>query len=72
MTFVDACAQWHAEEQLYGSDVCQAFWLYCHARREEARFWRLWQERYGYPPTPREATMIHNWMALQTACISTE
>ena len=71
MTFIDACAQWLHEEQLYGSNVCEAFWLYCHQRREEARFWRLWQERYGSQPTPREASMIQHWIALQTAYIST-
>ena len=71
MTLQDACAQWHHEEQLYGSDVCQAFWLYCYQRREVARFWRLWQVQYGCPPTPREAAMIHSWIALQTADIGT-
>ena len=67
MTVVDAYAQWRAEEQLYGREVCAAFWLYCHQRREISRFWRLWQAQYGCPPTPREATLIHTWIALQTA-----
>mgnify|MGYP001573065006 CR=1 FL=1 len=71
MTLTDVCAQWHSEEQLYGSDVCQAFWLYCHQRREEGRFWRLWQERYGRPPTPGEARRIKTWIAMQTLYIST-
>ena len=71
MTFVDACAQWHAEEQLYGREVCEAFWLYCHQRREEGRFWRLWQARYGCPPTPRQTTIMRNWMAVQTTGTST-
>jgi hypothetical protein len=56
-TITDAYAQWRHEEQLYGSDVCEAFCLYCSQRREKARFWRRWQERYGCPPTPREASI---------------
>ena len=71
MTLTDACAQWHYEEHLYGSDVCQAFWLYCYQRREEGRFWRLWQALYGCPPTLRQVTIMRHWVAVQTAYIST-
>ena len=71
MTLQDACAQWLYEQHLYGHDVCEAFWLYCYQRREEGRFWRLWQARYGCQPTTRQVTIMRNWVALQTADIGT-
>ena len=65
MTLSDAYAQGRYEEYLYGSDICEAFWLYCYQRREERRFWRLWQVRYGRQPTTREGNMIQHWIASQ-------
>ena len=62
---IDAYAQGRYEEYLYGSAICEDFWLYCYQRREEMRFSRLWQVRYGRRPTTREGNMIQHWIASQ-------
>ena len=66
VTLADIYIQRYSEEHLYGREVCEAFWLYCYQRREEARFWRLWQTRYGRSPTPQEARIIRHVIAMQT------